>query len=942
MAAAAAPGRCRGPSLTPGRTARSVLCRSSGRQQRPQQQQQRAPPPAVRPLAPPPEPLDPATGFVRNEASLSQVPPELRPLLDRMAAAYAAALGPRRLVGVYLRGSLPLGRFLRGVSDADTVAVALPPGPGDARDRAALAAAAGGAAAALRAEALALGLTKLEATVLQAAPGSAAAAALAAHAAAASVAPAPAPGGAALPPLGVALLPGVPCAFMLKTQAVTLRGIDLPSLLPPAAALPPGPMLLPALAEDLDAARRAADEAAAAGDADRQVSAACWSLKRLVRGAFELAQPSARVWTRDLFWAAHHAGAHLPQLAGQLDAALELYVALQAARQQQGAAAHAGAAGPRGAAGDELAALLARAWTVADALQPRLETFFLKAMLAEEPGWLTKHTGHPIPGGSGGGAAEQAAPAAWDALRRGMQRLLGAAAPAREPRQLLGAAPPPALLAVWGAAAECDWAEPAERRAACAAMRTVLAGPGAGAGGSPSAQLFEAAGMGPAAERAAATAADPLLREELGTLLSALRAAPHEQPLVLRGVAAAWPAAARDGGWGLGWLAAQPGFVGRVRVAPSLQFPFVQPQLVELLARIAGGPAAAPSWEVNMPAREFVARLQPGCRLPRVVWRPPAPAEHHYLQAALPAGLLSEQLPLHELLAGLADRGGGPAFAQAPRLWVSPAGAVSPLHYDASHSFLLQLRGVKRVLLLSPEQRHRLYPYPEPHLLRRRARVNSAARPDAARFPLAAGAGALEAVLLPGDCLFFPAGWAHHTESLGEGGGDGGPAGCCVSVTWRLADGAARAAASVSAVEQVSNTDGGCAACGNTRLRSFAPAAADTKPAPHNVCPDMAEVLGLSVGELAKRLSMTFCLDGFEGDGFEGTDGKGGFVGFAFAGAMLDHLDADGNGKLSCAEYANAFADKAYRPGVRLRKPRCKMSKYGNQILARINNGPKR
>jgi hypothetical protein len=31
-------------------------------------------------------------------------------------------------------------------------------------------------------------------------------------------------------------------------------------------------------------------------------------------------------------------------------------------------------------------------------------------------------------------------------------------------------------------------------------------------------------------------------------------------------------------------------------------------------------------------------------------------------------------------------------FSQAPRVWVSPAGAVSPLHYDTSHSFLLQVR----------------------------------------------------------------------------------------------------------------------------------------------------------------------------------------------------------------------------------------------------------
>jgi hypothetical protein len=122
-------------------------------------------------------------------------------------------------------------------------------------------------------------------------------------------------------------------------------------------------------------------------------------------------------------------------------------------------------------------------------------------------------------------------------------------------------------------------------------------------------------------------------------------------------------------------------------------------------------------------------------------------------------------------------------------VWVSPAGAVSPLHYDTSHSFLLQVRmtltyspimssvcvslisvycriqphstqidkvtapparmwlwrykvisriqcttvsleallwfllqvrGHKRMLFISPEQLYRLYCYPDTHLLRRR------------------------------------------------------------------------------------------------------------------------------------------------------------------------------------------------------------------------------
>lgn len=69
-------------------------------------------------------------------------------------------------------------------------------------------------------------------------------------------------------------------------------------------------------------------------------------------------------------------------------------------------------------------------------------------------------------------------------------------------------------------------------------------------------------------------------------------------------------------------------------------------------------------------------------------------------------------------------------------------------------------------------------------MLRRRAAVNLAA-PDATRHPLAARAAAVEAVLSPGDAVFFPPRWLHHTESRGSDAGAGGR-GTCVSLTFRL------------------------------------------------------------------------------------------------------------------------------------------------------------
>lgn len=111
-----------------------------------------------------------------------------------------------------------------------------------------------------------------------------------------------------------------------------------------------------------------------------------------------------------------------------------------------------------------------------------------------------------------------------------------------------------------------------------------------------------------------------------------------------------------------------------------------------------------------MSCDEFVQRLQPGCKLRRLAY---APREYVYMQAALPEALAAALLRVEALLQSLASGAAGAAarssggsgsgsqfqLAQAPRLWVSPAGAVSPLHYDASNSFLVQVAGRKRLLL---------------------------------------------------------------------------------------------------------------------------------------------------------------------------------------------------------------------------------------------------
>ena len=109
-----------------------------------------------------------------------------------------------------------------------------------------------------------------------------------------------------------------------------------------------------------------------------------------------------------------------------------------------------------------------------------------------------------------------------------------------------------------------------------------------------------------------------------------------------------------------------------------------------------------------MSAVEFAARLRRGnpLRLAPLAYGRGSAAEastsqageelgeYYYLQAELPGQLLEEidlaSLPLPALAAA---QGQSLRQTQAARVWVSPQGAVSPTHYDASHSILAQVKG---------------------------------------------------------------------------------------------------------------------------------------------------------------------------------------------------------------------------------------------------------
>jgi hypothetical protein len=109
-----------------------------------------------------------------------------------------------------------------------------------------------------------------------------------------------------------------------------------------------------------------------------------------------------------------------------------------------------------------------------------------------------------------------------------------------------------------------------------------------------------------------------------------------------------------------------------------------------------------------------------------------------------PDGLLDPEAPLR----------------RSARLWIGPAGTVTPLHCDNRHILLVQVYGRKRVKLISPFYLSAVYNTRECF-----SDVDAEAI-DLDRFPAMRGVPVLEAVLEPGEALFLPVGWWHWVRAL--------------------------------------------------------------------------------------------------------------------------------------------------------------------------------
>jgi hypothetical protein len=94
------------------------------------------------------------------------------------------------------------------------------------------------------------------------------------------------------------------------------------------------------------------------------------------------------------------------------------------------------------------------------------------------------------------------------------------------------------------------------------------------------------------------------------------------------------------------------------------------------------------------------------------------------------------------------------------KLWLGPAGTLTPLHHDQGNILFGQVLGQKHVKLISPFSIDKLY------------NTRSCFSPvdlediDFEAFPLMKGVEVLDVVLSPGEFLLLPVGWWHWVKSL--------------------------------------------------------------------------------------------------------------------------------------------------------------------------------
>lgn len=110
-------------------------------------------------------------------------------------------------------------------------------------------------------------------------------------------------------------------------------------------------------------------------------------------------------------------------------------------------------------------------------------------------------------------------------------------------------------------------------------------------------------------------------------------------------------------------------------------------------------------------------------------------------------------------LPGILDSAG----CSAGMLWIGPKGTFTPLHHDLTNNLLIQIKGRKHVVLVSPNESMNLYN--NKHVFSDVRDVLSSDI-DFEKYPMLRGVKAQTVTLEAGDALFIPVGWWHQVRSL--------------------------------------------------------------------------------------------------------------------------------------------------------------------------------
>lgn len=98
------------------------------------------------------------------------------------------------------------------------------------------------------------------------------------------------------------------------------------------------------------------------------------------------------------------------------------------------------------------------------------------------------------------------------------------------------------------------------------------------------------------------------------------------------------------------------------------------------------------------------------------------------------------------------------------KIWLGPAGTVTPLHCDYDDNLLAQVWGAKRIIFFPPHYAENLYLW-ESNPVLFGSRFNPEA-PDFSNYPLARTVKGCQCELKAGEMLYLPAGWFHHVRAM--------------------------------------------------------------------------------------------------------------------------------------------------------------------------------